>query len=93
MQNWYPQYFLVKTPLLFVNNVDSNIYINDPLKDSILVNYSNKLKKRIIEQSIFILNDIYSVGFLEENYDFKESQNISILNNNRLVKKPLLIAN
>ena len=24
---------------------------------------------------------------MEENYDFKESQNISILNNNRLVKK------
>ena len=82
-----PVFFSQDTSLL-VNNVDSNIYINDPfLKDSILVNYSNKLKKRIIEQSIFILNDIYSVGFLEENYDFKESQNISILNNNRLVKK------
>ena len=80
--------FFSQDTSLFVNNVDSNIYINDPfLKDSILVNYSNKLKKRIIEQSIFILNDIYSVGFLEENYDFKESQNISILNNNRLVKK------
>ncbi len=80
--------FFSQDTSLFVNNFDSNIYINDPfLKDSILVNYSNKLKKRIIEQSIFILNDIYSVGFLEENYDFKESQNISILNNNRLVKK------
>ena len=80
--------FFSQDTSLFVNNVDSNIYINDPfLKDSILVNYSNKLKKRIIEQSIFILNEIYSVGFLEENYDFKESQNISILNNNRLVKK------
>ena len=32
----------------------------------------------IIKIPIFILNDIYSVGFLEENYDFKESQNISI---------------
>ena len=80
--------FFSQDTSLFVNNVDSNIYINDPfLKDSILVNYSNKLKKRIIEQSKLILNDIYSVGFLEENYDFKESQNISILNNNRLVKK------
>ena len=47
MQNWYPSIFSQDTSLL-VNNVDSNIYINDPLKDSILLNYSNKLKKRII---------------------------------------------
>ena len=80
--------FFSQDTSLFVNNVDSNIYINDPfLKDSIIVNYSSKIKKTIIKQSIFILNDIYSVGFLEENYDFKESQNVSILNDNRLVKK------
>ena len=80
--------FFSQDTSLFVNNINSNVYINDPfLNDSILVNYSNKLKKRIIGQSIFILNDIYSIGFLEENYDFKKTQNVSILNDNRLVKK------
>ena len=82
-----PVFFSQDTSVFF-NKINSDIYLNDPfLKDSILVNYSNKLKKRIIGQSIFILKNIYSVGFLEENYDFKESQNISILSNNRLVKK------
>jgi putative nucleotidyltransferase with HDIG domain len=82
-----PVFFSQDTSVFF-NKINSDIYLNDPfLKDSILVNYSNKLKKRIIGQSIFVLKNIYSVGFLEENYDFKESQNISILSNNRLVKK------
>ena len=80
--------FFSQDTAVFVNNINSNINIYDSfLKDSILLSYSNKTKKRILDQSIFILNDIYSVGFLGENYDFKESQNISILNNNRLVKK------
>jgi putative nucleotidyltransferase with HDIG domain len=82
-----PVFFSQDTSVFF-NKINSDIFLNDPfLKDSILVNYSNKLKKRIIGQSIFVLKNIYSVGFLEENYDFKESQNISILSNNRLVKK------
>ncbi len=80
--------FFSQDTAIFTDNINSNIYLNDSfLRDSILVNYSNKLKKRILEQSIFILNDIYSDGFLEENYDFKESQNVSILNDNRLVEK------
>ena len=54
--------FFSQDTSLFVNNINSNVYINDPfLNDSILVNYSNKLKKRIIGQSTFILNDIYSM--------------------------------
>ena len=80
--------FFSQDTSVFLKSVRSNIYINDSfLNDSILANYSNKLKKRILEQSILVLNDIYSVGFIEENYDFKESQKVSILNDNRLVKK------
>ena len=80
--------FFSQDTSVFLKSVRTNIYINDSfLKDSILANYSNKLKKRILEQSILVLNDIYSVGFIEENYDFKESQKVSILNDNRLVKK------
>ena len=80
--------FFSQDTSVFLKSVRSNIYIKDSfLNDSILANYSNKLKKRILEQSILVLNDIYSVGFIEENYDFKESQKVSILNDNRLVKK------
>ncbi len=80
--------FFSQDTSVFLNTISSNIYMNDSfLKDSILENYSNKIKKSILEQSILVLNDIYSVGFIEENYDFKEYQKVSILNNNRLVKK------
>jgi len=80
--------FFSQDTSVFLNTISSNIYMNDSfLKDSILENYSNKIKKSILEQSILVLNDIYSVGFIEENYDFKEYQKVSILNKNRLVKK------
>ena len=59
--------FFSQDTSLFVSNINSNVYINDSfLNDSILVNYSNKLKKRIIEQKQNEMFNLYSKSHLSK---------------------------
>jgi hypothetical protein len=83
----------IKTPLFF--EIDTSLITNsnnqlitriEELKNDSLFNLFNEEEvKNIKIQSSYIINEVYSKGLLEENFDFKDSQLISILLDNKLV--------
>ena len=83
----------INTPLFFeidtflpTNSNNQLIARIEELKNDSLFNLFNEDEvKNIKIQSSEIINEVYSKGLLEENFDFKDSQLISILLDNKLV--------
>ena len=83
----------INTPLFF--ELDTSL-INNSYKvlnngivqlnsDSLFNLYDESEISKIQLQSYKIINEIYSAGLTEENFDIKSNQKISILNNNKLI--------
>lgn len=80
-----PLFFEIDT-LLPTNSNNQLISRIEELKNDSLFNLFNEDEvKNIKIQSSEIINEVYSKGLLEENFDFKDSQLISILLDNKLV--------
>ena len=59
--------------------------IDNPSNDSIINTLSKRELKLIKNTSVTILSNLYSRGLLDQNYDYKSSQVISLLINNKQV--------
>jgi len=87
----------INTPLFFeldtslINNsykvLNNKIveFKSDSLSDSLFNIYDESELLKIQLQSYKIINEVYSAGLTEENFDIKNNQKISILNNNKLI--------
>ena len=87
----------INTPLFFeldtslINNsykvLNNKIveFKSDSLSDSLFNIYDESEILKIQLQSYKIINEVYSAGLTEENFDIKNNQKISILNNNKLI--------
>ena len=87
----------INTPLFFeldtslINNsykvLNNKIveFKTDSLSDSLFNIYDESEILKIQLQSYKIINEVYSAGLTEENFDIKNNQKISILNNNKLI--------
>ena len=83
----------INTPLFFeVDTTFINKYsdllderLNELNNDSLFNVYSDGELVNIKTNSLKIINEVYSIGLIEENYDFKESQQVSLLLNNKVV--------
>tara|TARA_B100001113_G_scaffold327060_1_gene300412 strand:+ start:747 stop:2828 length:2082 start_codon:yes stop_codon:yes gene_type:complete len=87
----------INTPLFFeldtslINNsykvLNNKIveFKTDSLSDSLFNIYDESELLKIQLQSYKIINEVYSAGLTEENFDIKNNQKISILNNNKLI--------
>ncbi|MEO2055935.1 MAG: HDIG domain-containing metalloprotein [Flavobacteriaceae bacterium] len=59
--------------------------IDNPLNDSIINTLNKRELKLIKNTSVTILSNLYSRGLLDQNYDYKSSQVVSLLINNKQV--------
>ena len=86
-------YAKLNTPLFF--ELDSSLIdnsfkaldklIEDFKSDSLFNVYDETEISMIRLESYKIINEVYSIGLTEENFDIKNNQKISILNNNKLI--------
>ena len=86
-------YAKLNTPLFF--ELDSSLIdnsfkaldklIEDFKSDSLFNVYDENEISMIRLESYKIINEVYSIGLTEENFDIKNNQKISILNNNKLI--------
>ena len=80
-----PLFFDIDTSLTSATENSLNYRINELETDSSFIKY-NKAELIIIkEQSVKIINDVYQVGLVEENYDFIDKQLVSIISDNKLI--------
>ena len=79
-----PLFFEVDTSLIDDTKNKLNLKIGELKADS-LFRFNNNEIINIELESSKIINQVYINGLIEENFDFKESQQISILLNNKLV--------
>ena len=79
-----PLFFEVDTSLIDDTKNKLNLKIEELKADS-LFRFNNNEIINIELESSKIINQVYINGLIEENFDFKESQQISILLNNKLV--------
>ncbi len=79
-----PLFFEVDTSLIDDTKNRLNLKIEELKADS-LFSFNNNEIINIELESSKIINQVYINGLIEENFDFKESQQISILLNNKLV--------
>ena len=78
--------FFNKDSLVF-NNSRNLLYskIENPLNDSV-INTLNKRELKVVKNAgVTIISNIYSRGLLDQNYDYKSSQIVSLLINNKQV--------
>ena len=83
----------ISTPIFFeidttvTNNAEFTLknYINKISNQSFFENIKRKDRAEIILYSSKIINEVYEKGLLKENYDFRANQQISILQNNKLI--------
>ena len=86
-------YAKLNTPLFF--ELDSSLIdnsfkaldklIEDFKSDSLFNVYDETEISMIRLESYKIINEVYSIGLTEENFDIKNNQKISIINNNKLI--------
>ena len=80
-----PLFFEIDTSLTTISNNQLITQIEELKNDSLFNLFKEEEVKNIKIQSSQIINEVYSKGLLEENFDFKDSQLISILLDNKLV--------
>ncbi len=80
-----PLFFEIDTSLITNSNNQLITQIEELKNDSLFNLFNEEEVKNIKIQSSYIINEVYSKGLLEENFDFKDSQLISILLDNKLV--------
>ena len=80
-----PLFFEIDTSLITNSNNQLITRIEELKNDSLFNLFKEEEVKNIKIQSSYIINEVYSKGLLEENFDFKDSQLISILLDNKLV--------
>ena len=80
-----PLFFEIDTALLNYSNKKLTNKFEELKKDSINNVFDDFELEEIIIQSSNIISEVYSTGLIEENFDFKENQLVSILLNNKLV--------
>ena len=80
-----PLFFEIDTSLTTISNNQLITQIEELKNDSLFNLFKDEEVKNIKIQSSQIINEVYSKGLLEENFDFKDSQLISILLDNKLV--------
>ncbi len=80
-----PLFFEVDTTFINKSSDLLDERLNELNNDSLFnVNGDSELVN-IKTNSLKIINEVYSIGLIEENYDFKESQQVSLLLNNKVV--------
>ena len=80
-----PLFFEIDTSLITNSNNQLITRIEELKNDSLFNLFKEEEVKNIKIQSSYIINEVYSKGLLEENFDFKDSQLISILLDIKLV--------
>ena len=80
-----PLFFELDTSLINNSYKVLNNRILELNSDSLFNLYDESEISKIQLQSYKIINEIYSAGLTEENFDLKNNQKISILNNNKLI--------
>ena len=80
-----PLFFEIDTSLTTISNNQLITQIEELKNDSLFNLFKEEEVKNIKIKSSQIINEVYSKGLLEENFDFKDSQLISILLDNKLV--------
>ena len=80
-----PLFFELDTSLINNSYKVLNNRIVELNSDSLFNLYDESEISKIQLQSYKIINEIYSAGLTEENFDIKSNQKISILNNNKLI--------
>lgn len=81
-----PVFFILDSSSIISSKKNLNFKLNGTENDTLFKNYKKRDLTKIISQSLKIVRDIYDIGLLEENYDFKDNQQISIIFNNKLIK-------
>lgn len=80
-----PLFFEVDTTFISKSSDLLDERLNELNNDSLFNVYSDSELVNIKTNSLKIINEVYSIGLIEENYDFKESQQVSLLLNNKVV--------
>ena len=80
-----PLFFELDTSLINNSYKVLNNRILELNSDSLFNLYDESEISKIQLQSYKIINEVYSAGLTEENFDLKNNQKISILNNNKLI--------
>lgn len=80
-----PLFFEVDTTFINKSSDLLDERLNELNNDSLFNVYSDGELVNIKTNSLKIINEVYSIGLIEENYDFKESQQVSLLLNNKVV--------
>lgn len=80
-----PLFFELDTSLINNSYKVLNNRIVESKSDSLFYIYDESEISKIQLQSYKIMNEVYSAGLTEENFDIKSNQKISILNNNKLI--------
>ena len=79
-------FFEIDTSLINKASINLTYKIEDLNKDSLFTQYNNEELYTIKLISARIMKDVYSDGLIEENFDFKGSQLVSILSENKLIR-------
>ncbi len=80
-----PLFFEVDTTFINKSSDLLDERLNELNNDSLFNVYGESELVNIKTNSLKIINEVYSIGLIEENYDFKESQQVSLLLNNKVV--------
>ena len=80
-----PLFFEVDTTFINKSSYLLDERLNELSNDSLFNVYGDSELVNIKTNSLKIINEVYSIGLIEENYDFKESQQVSLLLNNKVV--------
>ena len=80
-----PLFFEVDTTFINKSSDLLDERLSELNNDSLFNVYSDSELVNIKTNSLKIINEVYSIGLIEENYDFKESQQVSLLLNNKVV--------
>ena len=80
-----PLFFEVDTTFINKSSDLLDERLNELNNDSLFNVYGDSELVNIKTNSLKIINEVYSIGLIEENYDFKESQQVSLLLNNKVV--------
>ena len=80
-----PLFFAIDTSLIINSNNQLITRVEELKNDSLFNLFKEEELKNIKIQSSYIINEVCSKGLLEANFDFKDSQLISILLDNKLV--------
>ena len=80
-----PLFFEVDTTFINKSSDLLDERLNELSNDSLFNVYGDSELVNIKTNSLKIINEVYSIGLIEENYDFKESQQVSLLLNNKVV--------